>query len=349
MSPSQPLLEAGLSLQFENGGTRLIVKDVDSSGCLIRNRGGEALASLLQSNRSIKALDLRQSSISDNGLALLSLTLRQTDQLEDLHLSPIGHSGFQFLLGILRRCSQLQLLSVEVRDVATLFVSRQTLSPSDYNVSGYVVEKGEEQEEEDEEAEAKRIAKVEKLKKLLAETDYDSEEETLTSSPVNDASPALGKLLSDMLALVRQRPNLLHIECRGDAVPKSVQSDLERIGAEHRALQEKKDSEKIEMSSRTADDAMKDQMFEIRNLMAKEDDLGQQLPGEQLSSTRLGIRSFIGRRLHDALGEALFECQRYKAKGNEAVSTPEGEMAFIAMYMRRLMAKEAIEAAKMAQ
>lgn len=327
----------------------MVVKDIDESGSLIRNRGGEALASLLQSNRFVKALDLRESNISDNGLALLSLTLRQTDQLEELHLSPIGHSGFQFLLGILRRCRQLRLLSVEVRDVATLFVSRQTLSSSDYDVSGYVAAKTEEEEEEDEEAEAKRIAKVEKLKKLLAETDYDSEEETLNSSPVHGASPALAKLFSEMLALVRQRPNLLHVECRGDAVPDSVQLDLERIGAEHRALQQKKDSEKYEMSSRTADDAMKDQMLEIKTLMTKEDDLGRQLPGEPLSSTRLCIRSFIGHRLHDALGEALFECQRYKAKGNEAVSTAEGEMAFIAMYMRRLMAKEAIEAAKMAQ
>merc|ERR1711879_360458 len=66
-------------------------------------------------------------------------------------------------------------------------------------------------------------------------------------------------------------------------------------------------------------------------------DIAALAAGEDASSPfmRLGIRAFVGRRLFAALGEALFECQRFKAKGNEAVDSAEGEMAFVAMYLRR--------------
>jgi len=61
------------------------------------------------------------------------------------------------------------------------------------------------------------------------------------------------------------------------------------------------------------------------------------------------LRSYVGRRLFAALGEALFECQRFKSKENESVGTAEGEMAFIAMYIRKqalLIAEESEKAKK---
>merc|ERR1711862_946741 len=62
------------------------------------------------------------------------------------------------------------------------------------------------------------------------------------------------------------------------------------------------------------------------------------------AATRLGVRSYVNRRLFSALGEALFECQRFKSKENEAVATAEGQMAFIAMYLRKQVAAEAEKA-----
>merc|ERR1711862_948921 len=58
------------------------------------------------------------------------------------------------------------------------------------------------------------------------------------------------------------------------------------------------------------------------------------------AATRLGVRSYVNRRLFSALGEALFECQRFKSKENEAVATAEGQMAFIAMYLRKQVEAE---------
>ncbi|CAK0830950.1 unnamed protein product, partial [Prorocentrum cordatum] len=57
-------------------------------------------------------------------------------------------------------------------------------------------------------------------------------------------------------------------------------------------------------------------------------------PRDGKAQTRLGMRHFLGQTLVAPLGEALFECQRFKSKENEAVSTAEGEMAFVAMYLR---------------
>eukprot|EP00440_Ansanella_granifera_P055035 gb/GFBE01059660.1/.p1 GENE.gb/GFBE01059660.1/~~gb/GFBE01059660.1/.p1 ORF type:complete len:367 (+),score=94.27 gb/GFBE01059660.1/:1-1101(+) len=351
----QPLAEAGLALEYQDGGSRLIVRDMSPDGCSIRNRGGEALACLLSSNRNIRSLDIRESNISDNGLAQLCLTLRQTDQLEELHASPVGHTGLEFLLGVVRRCTRLQTLSAEVCDVPTLFAGRQNLLPGDYDTSAYVAQKtGDEEEEpveDEEEAEAKAAAKAEQLRKLFAENDYDSGDEAAVAAPAAPspgegvASSALLKLLSDLVLEVRAHVNLTSVECKGAAVPPDMQLDLTRAAEEHCAQQQRKAAEHEEKGSRTASDALRDQMEEIRTLNHGQElmKIDGHLPGEDGtgSSTRMGIRSYVGRRLFSALGEALFECQRFKSKENQAVSTPEGEMAFIAMYIRQKIAAEA--------
>jgi len=365
MATPQPIAEAGLSLEYQEDGARLIVRDVATGiASSIRNRGGEALALLLSSDRKIRALDMRESNISDTGIAHLALTLRQTDQLEEFLASPVGHAGLEFILGVVRRCGQLKTLSAEVRDVPTLFLGRQNLSPADYDTSGYVAPKSAEDEEpveDEEEAEAKAAAKALQLRKLFAANDYDSGDEGPVARTAprrgtgreeeGSASPALAKLLSELVSVVRQRPNLTSVECRGEAVPAEVQLDLSRAAEEHREKQRQKAAEGEEKGSWTAADALQGQMDEICAAL-KED--GQErmqvdgvLPGEEdsLSPTRLGIRSFVGRRLFSALGEALFECQRFKSKSNPAVATAQGEMAFIAMYLRQQMAAENAAAA----
>eukprot|EP00930_Biecheleria_cincta_P083955 TRINITY_DN73458_c0_g1_i1.p1 TRINITY_DN73458_c0_g1~~TRINITY_DN73458_c0_g1_i1.p1 ORF type:complete len:355 (-),score=81.18 TRINITY_DN73458_c0_g1_i1:162-1226(-) len=352
MEPGVPLSlsEAGLCLEYSEDGSRLVVRDQDSTGCAIRNRGGEALARLLHNNRKIRFLDIRESNISDNGIAQLCVTLRETDQLEELLASSVGHCGLEFLLGVVRRCGSLKSLSIDVRDEPTLFAGRQNLANADYDVSNFVAVKGEGDEEEapgedEEEAEAKAAAKAEKLRKLFAENDYDSGDETAPAASAEDSSILTG-LLDQLVTEVRRHENLTFVQCTGDAVPSDVQLDLARAAEAHQAMQQKKAAESQERGARTASDTLRAQMEEIRHL--KTDAQGYSciegtLPGEedQLQSTNIGIRAYVGRHLFDALGDALFECQRFKSKGNEAVSTAEGEMAFIAMYIRRKMAAEA--------
>ena len=98
----------------------------------------EALAGFLAKNPDIQVLDLRDSKISDNGLAQICLVLRQSNQLVELHANAVGHMGLKFLLGLLQRCGRLRSLSVEVCAVPTLFLGRQNLSAADYDTSDYV-------------------------------------------------------------------------------------------------------------------------------------------------------------------------------------------------------------------
>ncbi|CAE7641107.1 csnk1a1 [Symbiodinium pilosum] len=339
MAIPQLLAEAGLSLEYQEEGTKLVVKDLP--GCPSRNRGGEALASLLRAEGRIRVLDLRHSELNDNGLAQICLTARETDQLEELHCNPVGHTGLEFLLGLVRRCRRLQELSVEVRDCQTLFAGRQTLAPVDFDTSNYApkVEVEEEEEVDPEEAEAKAAAQLEKTRALFAENDYDSGDETRPTDG-EGASVVLRKLLTELASAVRDRPNLTKVECSGDMVPWDIQLDLRRAAEEHKALQQKRLAESQELGSRTASDVMKDQMDEITGILRDvQENIEGLLPGEEPKPSHLGVRSYINRRLHSALGEALFECQRFKAKENKALKTPQGEMAFLAMYLRKKMAE----------
>uniref|UniRef100_A0A7S4RAL0 Uncharacterized protein n=1 Tax=Alexandrium monilatum TaxID=311494 RepID=A0A7S4RAL0_9DINO len=382
MASPQALAEAGLQLEYQDGGSRLLVREVAESGCTIRNRGTEALADLLKKDRKIRSLDISKSNIADNGVGHLSLALRQTDQLEELHLSTLGHTGLEFLLGVVRRCQRLNTLSVAVEDVPNMRGLRQTLEDADHNTSAFagVKKEGEEEEEaeeeeageepaegEEEDPEAKERRKMEKLKKIFAENDYDSsdeqdpeeaskpkppgvqldDEDSEAEPPAEEpkdasvetkpASPVLLKLLHELLAVARKRENLTSVEVLGDTVPAELRLDLNRAMQEHVELQERKANEREELGARTAQDTLRDQLQELNEAIgaaAGTDPAASSLEEDSGDKTRLGIRSYVGHRLFAALGEALFECQRYKSKENEAVSTPQGEIAFISMYIR---------------
>ena len=348
----QLLEEAGLSLEFLEEGTRLVVAKAAEGPS--RSPGGEALASVLRANPQIRALDLRHSQLDDNGLAQISLVARQTNQLEELLCHPVGHTGLEFLLGLVQRCPALCTLSVEVCDCPTLFVGRQTLAPADYDTSDYTapkIEAEEEDVEDPEEQEAKAAAQLEKLRQLLAANDYDSGDEAGEAQPKAEgqeqgASESLKKLLKELTLAVRAQKSLTSVECSG-LVPWDVKLDIQRAAEEHLFQQQKRLAEAKEAGSRTAADVMKDQMEEITAILQNVDSsIDGQLPGEAVPSTYLGVRSYIGRRLHSALGEALFECQRFKSKENKALATPQGEMAFLAMYLRQKVAAEAAAAAE---
>merc|ERR1719399_2165574 len=91
---------------------------------------------------------MRESQMSDSGVGHVCLALRETDQLEELYFSATGHSGLEFVLGVVRRCDQLQKLHVQVRDVPTLQENRRNVSEEDYDCSGYTAARGEDEEEE---------------------------------------------------------------------------------------------------------------------------------------------------------------------------------------------------------
>lgn len=240
--------------------------------------------------------------------------------------------------------------------ISWLVEGRTRLEPSDYDNSGYVRKKVEGQEEENEEdapddddeedKEKKELEKMEKLRKIFAENDRNSDDEREGEKPgvqaSYGASPVLNRLLLELLEAVKKNANLTFVDCKGDAVTEELSLDLERSVEEHRSAQQKELQKREAKGSRTAYDALKDQMEELRAGVVSEEDcqdpaaaLGLASGSEEPQESRLGIRSYVGRRLFSALGEALFECQRFKSKENQAVSTAEGEMAFIAMYLRK--------------
>jgi len=376
-SAPQALHEAGLSAELLDEGERLVVHDIDMEGCSIRSRGGEALADFLAADRKVRSLSLEQANVTDNGVGQLCLRLRQTDQLEALRLGSVGHAGLSFLTSAVRQCASLHSLSFSVRDVPTLHAGRQSQAPSDFNAAGYKKppkKEGEEESEgeggeeeapegdDDEEPEVKEAKKLEKLKALFRENDYDSDDEehggkmkthSQVAAPREISAPLRG-LLEQFVDAVDKNQNLLMVKCEGEGLPEDLLLDLSRAVARHQDAREKRLRAKEERGARTAKDALRDQLDELK---AGIEELEVEISPEDISAivsggaagmsgaSRLGVRHFVSRRLFAALGEALFECQRHKSKENEAVSTAEGEMAFIAMYLRKHAAKIEAEAA----
>jgi len=202
------------------------------------------------------------------------------------------------------------------------------------------------------EQEEEALRKLEEMRKILHENDYDSEEDAphTTTAKSGDTpagrekgvpSEVLTSLLGQFAVAVQKKPNLTTVQCEGDAVPEGVLSDLGRAVSEHRGGKDIRNRIREAKDARTGHDALKDQMDELR-IQLEGRGTGTSVVAETLESdvakgqvTRAGIRAFVNRRLFAALGEALFECQRHKAQENEAVLTPEGEMAFIAMHLRK--------------
>lgn len=358
----QPLstVEAGIGIDWLDDGARINIRDANPSASAIRNRGGEGIAKLVSGQRQIRALDMRQSRISDNGIGHLSLVLRQTDQLEELYLSPCGHVGLEFIIGIVNRCTRLHTLHIEVHDETTKQRVAKNLTEGDFNTSMYVKpekkegeeesegeegEQGGEEELDEDEALKRENEKMDKLRKLFADNDMDSDNEDgrvqvggKAPGAVKGTSQELHSLLRSFVEAVARKENLLRVQCLGAMVPPDICLDLQRAMEDHQALEAKRAAARDERGARTAFDALKDQLGELKATLEceAESSVEDLLNGSDgLQPTRLGMRSLVNRRLFAALGEALFECQRFKSKENEAVSTAEGEMAFISMYIRK--------------
>jgi len=361
MAVPPALLEAGMKLEYQEDGCRLIVRDAGENACDIRNRAGQALSMILKNHREVKVLDLSQSGMADNSIGHICMVLRQTNQLEELALSPLGHAGVEFLLGVVRRCSRLRTLRIKVVDTLTRVAAGQNVVAGDYDTSKFEGTKNPDDEEEEEEAAAEEVGdddeeitpeererrKLEALRKVFAENDYDSGDEEggpavrAPSKSLKPTSSVLSTLLTELVVRVRQAENLTTVELLGDAVPEDVRTDLSRAVGEHQRQQQRKVEAKQERGARTALDALQAQAEELRTVAegAGKSDMTTEglLPGEEGdSAAHVGLRSFVGRRLFAALGEALFECQRFKSKENEAVATWQGEAAFLAMYLRKL-------------
>lgn len=250
---------------------------------------------------------------------------------------------------------------------------RQSQAPSDFDTSAYrkpekkdgePESEGEEEQEagdDDDDPEEKARKKAEALKAAFRQGDYDSEDEEYIAQqrghrkkahqetqqeahqetiqrPV--ISQAFRQQLEGFVHAIDIQPNMLSVSIEGAEMPTDLQLDLRRSMIRHRDAKEQKQRAKLARGARTAYDALKDQLEELKTSI--EQDPPPVPPVEVLAacenespSMRLGIRAFVGRRLFAAVGEALFECQRWKAKGNESVDSAEGEMAFVAMYLRR--------------
>eukprot|EP00927_Polykrikos_kofoidii_P053963 TRINITY_DN48476_c0_g1_i1.p1 TRINITY_DN48476_c0_g1~~TRINITY_DN48476_c0_g1_i1.p1 ORF type:complete len:388 (-),score=97.97 TRINITY_DN48476_c0_g1_i1:131-1294(-) len=367
----QALKEAGLCLERQDNGTRVIIRDVQPEHCAIRSRGGEALANFVAGDRKVRVLDLREASISDNDVGQLCLKLRQTDQLEELLLGTIGHFGLELMTGVVSRCGRLRKIDFQVQDTPSLHKIRQTQVKGDFNMAEYKKppkKEGEEDSEADEgeedpagevldeeELQLLEQKKTDELLNLFRENDYDSDDEGAIAErglkpkpPKDDAaedakpnvSAPFRELLDKFVDAVDKKDNLVDVSCAGESVPADLQLDLRRAVERHIVAEEKRHKAKFERGARSANDALKDQMDELRQSL---DEIGEPevqtlLDGGEAkdgNASRIGMRSYVGRRLFAALGEALFECQRFKSKENEAVSTAHGEMAFISMYLRK--------------
>jgi hypothetical protein len=372
----QALQEAGLVVErCDEEGTRLVVRDAENGACSIRSRGGEALAELVASDLRVRALDVREANLTDNGVGQLCTRIRQTGQLEELLLGEVGHAGLSFLRGAIESCENLTSLSVRIRNLSTLHAGRQSQAPSDFDTSAYrkpekkegdPESEGEGEEEQgagddDDDPEEKARKKSEALKAAFQQGDFDSEDEEYIAQqrgghrkkaqqeahheeqksvkrPV--ITQAFRQQLEGFVQAIDLQPNLLSVSVEGDEIPTDLQLDLRRSVIRHREAKEQKLRAKQARGARTACDVLKDQLEELKGCLEQDQPqqgIAELVAGEDASSPhmRLGIRAFVGRRLFAALGEALFECQRFKAKGNEAVDSAEGEMAFVAMYLRR--------------
>lgn len=371
-------LEVGdMIVEYSKSGAKLIVNQPPpntSTAIEKRNRGGEELGNLLTRDTKIKVLDISKSGMRDNALSYVCLAVRRNDQLEELYLSTVGHHGFDFVLGVIQRCNRLKKIHFNVIDVPTVHELRQTIEAKDYDTADYTKEPGDDEEAaEPEEGEETNEMKEERFKKIWLDNGYDSEEEEELArqkalnkakqnraagipveekppepEPVKKISPSLAAKLRLLVETAHVKHNLIEIECGGDC-PDDIRYELQRVVEEHKTIEEKKAGEKEAKNVHGALTALKDQMEELNQALSGPCEKGSkgfldlEEAGAKLS---LDIRTYVNRRLFAVLGEALFECQRFKSKENKAVSTPEGEMAFISMYIHRHIAEQKENASK---
>mmetsp|Transcript_77120 Transcript_77120/g.160555 ORF Transcript_77120/g.160555 Transcript_77120/m.160555 type:complete len:393 (-) Transcript_77120:219-1397(-) len=332
------------------------LRSLDLSQAGIADNGiGHICLALRQTNQ------LEEFNVSSVGLAGLDFLIgivRRCDRLKTLSISVVDTCSLE---------AAFQNVQAEDYDTSGYIKVKK---------EGEEEEEDEEEEEppaedDEDEPEERERKKMEQLRQLLNEHDYNSEDEEEDTAgdakvpqkakskrtkirksrqvdepgrPRTGPSPAFLELLQSLAAAVQEKDNLLEMTCAGADVPDEIMHDITRSIQDHNLALQKRLAAKQERGTRTALDAMKAQMEELTehgNLV--KDPLSMCLPGEEnitQGESRLGMRSFVARRLFSALGEALFECQRFKSKENEAVATWQGECAFIAMYLRKLAAQE---------
>merc|ERR1712228_941232 len=130
--------------------------------------------------------------------------------------------------------------------------------------------------------------KIEKLQALFRENDYDSEDEEYTSSLASRAaplrqppaaairkvsaptdgqpqtSPELRQRLQQFVDAVDKKANLVQVDLANDNLPAELLLDLNRAVTRHQEAKERKQRAKDERGARTAHDALKDQMEELK-------------------------------------------------------------------------------------
>jgi hypothetical protein len=272
----------------------------------------------------------------------------ETDTIEEVKVGQIGFHGLQYVKKVLLSCPSLRVFHAEVVDLATLTKNKATLTDADYDYSGHKppppAEDAEPLDEEGEEFKKLEQKKKERLKKLT-DNDYDSDNEEvkpkmgtvtlpgadeveegadLEDAAKSEAAQEVAALLASILDTFVETPHILDITLEGD--PASAVEEELRIIREERANRE--DAEIITPGAAVPG---------VQALLkAQGVELGGEKPVEGMLSA-LPVRGYFNRKASAALSEALFECQRYKSQQNTAVMDAEGEMAFVAMYLRRYL------------
>jgi hypothetical protein len=269
-----------------------------------------------------------------------------TDTLEEVKVGKIGLHGLQYVKKVLLSCPSLRVFHAEVVEVTTLTTAKATLTDADYDYSGHAPPPPPEDAEAlDEEGEAKLEAKKKERAKKLAENNYDSDDEEVNSKrgsvllpesqevaeAAESAAPTAKKteatleveaLLGSILDTFVETPHLLDVTLKGEAAS-AVEEELSMIREERG-----KDQGAAFVDPATAPG--------VEALLQAQ---GKELGGENpYGLSALPVRGYFNRKASAALSEALFECQRYKSQENAAVMDAEGEMAFVAMYLRRYLA-----------
>jgi hypothetical protein len=316
------------------------------SGNPIASRGGEALAALIRRSTNLKKIDISGTSVSDDGVGFLCQAMIETDTIEEIKVGQIGLHGLQYLQKVLLSCPSLRVFHAEVVEVTTLTKAKATLTDADYDYSDHKPPPpAEDAEPLDEEGEAKLEAKKKERLKKLTDNHYDSDDEEVTRSnsksvPLpesyevaeaaepeetnakSEAAQEVESLLGKILDTFVKTPHILDVTLKGEPAS-ATEEELSMIREERATVQ----------------DASAVAPWTAPGVEALLEAQGKELGGENpYGLSALPVRGYFNRKASAALSEALFECQRYKSQQNAAVMDAEGEMAFVAMYLRRYLA-----------
>lgn len=222
---------------------------------------------------------------------------------------------------------------------------RQRMQENDYDSD----------EEREKERERKAAQRKERKRKGREDAEEEVEEVEEVKQDQGGPSPELLALLNQLVDVAQENTQLTEITLGGDC-PAIISYELRRVIDQHMGKNTRLATDKERVKNYSAAAALAAQMEELSKELDEEAPPGtlskdssrkkkgglvsmEDLTREDKDATSLDIRSYVNRRLFAVLGEALFECQRYKSKENDAVAKPSGEMAFLAMYIRQAQAR----------